>query len=59
MKVCMYVCMSGGLPPDPHNLSPQNLAWAPHFTQARHRAGGRPQTSAPRGTPIVTPSEIP
>ncbi len=28
--VCVYVCMSGGLPPDLHNLSPQNLAWAPH-----------------------------
>ncbi len=53
--VCMYVCMSGGLPPDPHNLSPQNLAWAPHFTLARHRARGWPKMSAPRGTSHTDP----
>jgi hypothetical protein len=47
----MCVCMSGGLPPDPHKPSPQNLAWAPHFTRARHRDRGRPQ--------MLTPSEKP
>ncbi len=55
MKVCMYVCvcvcMSGGLPPDPHKPSPRNLAWAPHFTLARHRARGRAQMFTPGGTP--------
>jgi hypothetical protein len=55
MYVCKYVCMSGGLPLDPHKLSPQNLAWAPHFIWARHRARGRPQMSAPRGTPHSDP----
>ena len=59
MCVFVCVCMSGGLPPDPHNLSPRNLAWAPHFTRARHRARGRPQMLNPGGTPIVTPSEKP
>jgi hypothetical protein len=34
MCVCVCVCMSGGLPPDLHNPSPHNLAWAPHFTLA-------------------------
>ena len=53
--VCVCVCMSGGLPPDPHNLSPWNLAWAPHFTLARHRARGWPQMSAPRGTSHTDP----
>ncbi len=59
MKVCMYVCvcMSGGLPPDPHKPSPRNLAWAPHFTLARHRAKGKPQMLTPGVPPIVTPSE--
>ena len=45
--VCVCVCMSGGLPPEPHNLSPQNLAWAPHFTWARHQARGQPKMLAP------------
>ncbi len=49
MKVC--VCVSGGLPPEPHKPSPRNLAWAPHFTLARHRARGRPQMLTPGGTP--------
>ncbi len=57
--VCMCVCMSGGLPPDPHNQSPQNLAWAPHFTLARHRARGWPQMLTPRGTPRGTPCSDP
>ncbi len=57
--VCVYVCVSGGLPPDLHKPSPQNLAWAPHFTLARHRARGRPQMSTPGVPPIVTPSEKP
>ena len=57
--VGVCVCMSGGLPPDLHNQSPWNLAWAPHFTLARHRAKGRPQMLTPGGTPIVTPSEKP
>jgi hypothetical protein len=47
--------MSGGLPPDPRNQSPQNLAWAPHFTRARHQARGRPQMLAPGGTPHSDP----
>ncbi len=59
MKVCVYVCvcvcMSGGLPPDLHNLSPWNLAWAPLFTRARHRARGRPKMLAPGGTPYSDP----
>ncbi len=61
MKVCVYVCMCvcvcmyGGLPPDPHKPSPQNLAWAPHFTLAWHRARERPQMSAPRGTSHTDP----
>ena len=41
--VCVCVCMSGGLPPDTYKPSPQNLAWAPHFTLARHRARVDPQ----------------
>ncbi len=63
MKVCVcvyvYVCVSGGLPPDPHKPSPWNLAWAPHFTWARHRASGRPKMLTPGVPPIVTPSEKP
>ncbi len=53
MCVCVYVCMSGGLPPDIHNLSPQNFAWAPHL--ARHRTRGRPQMLTPGGTPYSDP----
>ncbi len=59
MCVCVYVCVSGGLPPGPHNLSPQNLAWAPHFTLARHRARGDLKCWPPGVPPTVTPSEIP
>jgi len=55
----MCVCVSGGLPPDPHKPSPRNLAWAPHFTRARHRARGRPQMLTPGVPPTVTPSEKP
>ena len=55
MCVCVYVCMSGGLPPDPHKPSPRNLAWAPHFTRARHGARGRPQMLTPGGTPYSDP----
>ncbi len=54
VSVCMYVRR-----PDIHNQSPWNLAWAPHFTLARHRARGRPQMLTPGGTPIGTPSEKP
>ncbi len=57
--VCMCVCMSGGLPPDLHNLSPRNLAWAPHFTLAQHRARGQPKMLTPGVPAIVTPSEKP
>jgi hypothetical protein len=53
--VCMYVCVSGGLPLDPHKPSPRNLAWAPHFTLARHRARGQPQMLTPWGTPYSDP----
>ena len=53
--VCVCVCMSGGLPPDPHKPSPRNLAWGPHFTQAQHRARGRPKILAPRGTSHTDP----
>ena len=56
MKVCMYVCMSGGLPPDPHKPSPQNLAWAPHFTQARHQARGQPKMLPPGPAPNPPPA---
>ena len=55
MKVCVCVCMSGGLPPDLHKQSPLNLAWAPHFTRARHQARGRPEMLAPGGTPCSDP----
>jgi hypothetical protein len=55
MKVCMCVCMSGGLPQDLHNLAPWNLAWAPHFTRAQHRARGQPQMLTHRGTPYSDP----
>ncbi len=51
--VCMYVCVSGGLPPGPHKPSPQNLAWAPHFTRARHQARGRPQNVDPWPHPLL------
>jgi hypothetical protein len=37
---------------------PQNLAWASHFTLARHRARGQPQMLTPGVPPILTPSEI-
>ena len=53
--VCVRVCVSGGLPLDPHKPSPQNLVWAPHFTRARHQARGRPKMSAPRDTPFSDP----
>ncbi len=46
VKVYVCVCMSGGLPPDIHSLSPQNLAWAPHFTQACHQARWQPKMLA-------------
>jgi len=52
MKVC--VCMSGGLLPDIHKLSPRNLAWAPHFTQARNQARERPQMSTTSPTHVHT-----
>ncbi len=55
MCVCVCVCVSGGLPPEPHKPSPPNLAWAPHFTLAQHRARGRPQMLTPRGTPYSDP----
>jgi hypothetical protein len=55
MCVCVYVCMSGGLPPDLHNQSPRNLVWAPHFTWAQNRARGQPQMLAPEGTPHRDP----
>jgi hypothetical protein len=57
MCVCVYVCvcMSGGLRPDLHNQSPWNLAWAPHFTLARHQARGRRQILTPGGTPYSDP----
>ncbi len=51
--------MSGGLPPYPHKPSPQNLAWAPHFTRAWHWARGRPKMLTLGVPPIVTPSEKP
>ncbi len=44
-----------GLPPDPHKPSPRNLAWAPHFTLAQHRARGRPQIFTPGVTPYSDP----
>jgi hypothetical protein len=47
MCVRVYVCVSGGLPLDPHKPSPRNLAWAPHFTLARHQARGQPQMLTP------------
>jgi hypothetical protein len=53
--VCVCVCMSGGLPPDLHNISPWNLAWAPHFTLTWHQARGRPQMLTPGGTPYSDP----
>jgi hypothetical protein len=63
--VCVYVCMcvcpvcvrcvSGSLPPDTHNLAPWNLAWAPHFTLAQHRARGGPKMLTPGGTPYSDP----
>jgi hypothetical protein len=53
--VVVCVCMSGGLPPDLHNLSPQNLEWAPHITRAWHRARRRPQMLTPGGTPYSDP----
>ncbi len=59
MKVCMYVCMSGSLPPDLHNLSPQNLAWAPHFTRARHQARGQPEMLTPGPAPGPAPAPPP
>ncbi len=60
MKVCVCVCVYvQRLPPDPHKPSTQNLAWAPHFTRARHLAKGRPQMLTPGVPPIVTPSEKP
>ncbi len=55
----VYVCMSGGLPPDSHKPSPRNLAWAPYFTLARcwlgTETGGRPQMLTPGGTPYSDP----
>jgi hypothetical protein len=53
--VCVCVCVSGGLPPGPNKPSSRNLAGAPHFTRARHRARGRPKMSAPRGTSHTDP----
>ncbi len=52
--VCVCVCMSGGMPPDLRNLSPRNLAWAPHFNRARHQARGQPQMLNPGVPPVVT-----
>ncbi len=57
--VCMCVCVSGGLPLDPHKQSPQNLAWAPHFTQARHQADGATPNVDPRTThPLLLLSSL-
>ena len=58
MKVCVCVCVSGGLPPDPHKPSPQNLAWAPHFTQARHRARGATPNFDPRPHSLLLLSSL-
>ena len=58
MKVCVYVCVSGGLPLDPHKLSTRTLAWAPHFTRAQYRARGRPQILTP-GLPPALPTAPP
>ena len=41
MRKYACVCNSGGLTQDLHNPLPQNLAWAPHFTRARHQASGQ------------------
>ena len=49
MKVFMYVCvcMSGGLPPDPHKPSPRNLAWAPpDFLGSSFHPGSAPSQGA-------------
>ncbi len=62
MKVCVYVCMFGGLPPDLHKLSPQNLAWAPHFTRALNQERGRPQMftpARPKAPPTAPPTFAP
>jgi hypothetical protein len=40
-SMCVY--MSGSLPLDLHKLSPQNLAWAPHFTWAWNQVRGNPK----------------
>ncbi len=51
MKACVYVCVSGSLLPDLHNLSPWNLAWAPHLTRARNQAREQPKMLAPGPAP--------
>jgi hypothetical protein len=52
MKVC--VCPAA----DPHKVSHPNLAWAPHFTRARHQARGQPQMLDP-GPPTAPPTARP
>ncbi len=41
MCVCLAACHQT------HKPSPQNLAWAPHFTWARYQARGQPKMLAP------------
>ncbi len=50
----VYECMSGGLPPDLHNISPWNLVWSPHFTRARNQARGQPKMLTPGPAPSPT-----
>jgi hypothetical protein len=43
LNYLLYKDESVYVPPDQHKLSPQNLAWAPHFTQAKRQ----PKIQAP------------
>ncbi len=57
MKVCMYVRRPAAGPTQA--ITPKFGMGSSFHLGSAPSQGGRPQMSAPRGTPVVTPSDIP